>query len=157
MSVKKLICTEVSRCHPGSLQKNSFTHRPSCILPSFSQKASQLLFLKRLWGCASKIFFRKYKRKVVSLEFTSSITIHLSHLSSCSIWHLTLSWIRFLSINRNSSFFAIQRLEKHHSSCSDCVFWQVVVLRHGDNTFLFHSDICIKFTLSTILSSVRKW
>ena len=48
--------------------KNSFTHTPSCILPSFSQNASRLLLPKRLWKCVSTISFRKYKRKVVLLQ-----------------------------------------------------------------------------------------
>ena len=48
-------------------RKNSFTHPPSCILPSFSQNASRLLLPKRFWKCASTISFRKYKQKVVLL------------------------------------------------------------------------------------------
>ena len=55
-------------------EKNSFTHAPSCTLPSFSQNSSfskntsRLLLPKRLSKCASTISFRKYKRKVVLLK-----------------------------------------------------------------------------------------
>ena len=48
-------------------EKNSFTHSPSCILPSFSKNTSRLLLPKSLWKCASTISFRKYKWKVVLL------------------------------------------------------------------------------------------
>ena len=55
-------------------EKNSFTHTPSCILPSFSkntsfsQNTSRSLLPKRLWKCKSTISLRKYKRKVVLLK-----------------------------------------------------------------------------------------
>ena len=83
-------------------QKNFFRYAPSCILPSFSQNASRLLLPKRLWKCASTISFKKYKQKVVLLVIylffnLLVITIHLSQLSSCSIWYLTFSWVQFLS------------------------------------------------------------
>ena len=52
-------------CNLQVYEKNSFTHPPSCILPSFSQNASRLLLLKRLWKYASTIFFRKFKQKVL--------------------------------------------------------------------------------------------
>ena len=35
--------------------------------------------------------------KECSLQFTCSVTIHLSQLFPCWIWHLILSWVRFLS------------------------------------------------------------
>ena len=52
-------------CNLQVYEKNSFTHPPSCILPSFSQNASRLLLLKRLWKYASTISFRKFKQKVL--------------------------------------------------------------------------------------------
>ena len=48
-------------------EKNSFTHSPSCILPSFSKNTSRLLLPKSLWKCASTISFRKYKRVTCNL------------------------------------------------------------------------------------------
>ena len=64
-----------------------------------------------------------------------------------------INWNSFIScnvkINRTSFFF-------FSALCS--VFWYVVSCRnlifihHGDNSFLFYFDICIKFTLSLILS-----
>ena len=83
----------------------------------------------------------------VRTAFSCSITIHLSELSSCWIWHLTFWFWRseysFCYINWNSSFLAI--ITKHLSFCS--VFWckffkKVIVLHHGDNNFLFYFDIC---------------
>ena len=40
-------------------EKNSFTNRPSCILPSFSKNASRLLLPKRLLKVREKKFFQK--------------------------------------------------------------------------------------------------
>ena len=63
--------------------KNSFTHTPSCILPSFSkntlfsQNTSWSLLPKRLWKCESIISFQKYKRKVVILKKQSP---------GCALW-----------------------------------------------------------------------
>ena len=48
-------------------EKNSFTHRPSCILLSFSQNELRLPFAKGFWKSASTISFRKFKCKVVLL------------------------------------------------------------------------------------------
>ena len=47
-------------------EENSFTHPPSCILPSFPQNASQLLSKEALKVC-EHISFREYKWKVVLL------------------------------------------------------------------------------------------
>ena len=33
----------------------------------------------------------------------------------------------------------------------------LIVLYLGDNNFLFYFDICIKFTLSLIISTMKKW
>ena len=49
-------------------------------------------------------FFRK--QKVLLLWFTCSITIHLSQLHSCWMWHLTLSWVRY---TYKLEFIAIQK------------------------------------------------
>ena len=48
-------------------EKNFFTYPPSCIFSSFSKNTSRLLLPKRLWKCVGKIYFRKYKQKVVLL------------------------------------------------------------------------------------------
>ena len=59
------------------------------------------------------------------------------------------------------SFTSNIKSEEHPSFCS--VFSYVlfcknlIVLHHGDNNFLFYFDICIKFTLSTITSTMKKW
>ena len=79
-------------------KKNSFTHPPSCILPSFSQNVSRLLFPMRLWKFASTISFRKYKRKVVLLVIY--LFNYDSSKSAFFIWHLTFSY-------KNILFFAL--------------------------------------------------
>ena len=83
----------------------------------------------------------------------------LSQLSLCWIWHLTSSWAQFLS--NKLEFFVSCNIKITKTSCS--VFWYVlfyknlIVLHHVDNHFLFYFDICIKFTLSAIISTMNKW
>ena len=61
-----------------SLQKNSFTYPPSrntfCL--NFLRTHHDYYFPNRLWKCASKISFRKYKQKIVLL------VIYLFHYDS---------------------------------------------------------------------------
>ena len=33
----------------------------------------------------------------------------------------------------------------------------LIVLNHGDNKFLFYFDICIKLTLSAIITTIKNW
>ena len=139
------------------MKKSSFTHPPSCILPSFSQNASRLLLPKRSWKCESTISFWKCKRKVVLL------VIYLFNYDSSKSTFFTLNYgiwrsleHSFDQINWNSTFLAIiWRLQEHASFCS--VFWcvlfykKVIVLHHGNYDFFFD----IKLTLSTIASTIR--
>ena len=55
--VNLLWSCEMSTCKLMKKKNNSFTHRPSCILPSFSQNTSQLLLQKRLWKFESTVSF----------------------------------------------------------------------------------------------------
>ena len=92
---------------------------------------------------------------------TCSITIHASQLSSCWIWHSTFSWVQFL-LNKLEFFVSCNiKLQVHLSFCavfSYVLFYKnLIVLHHGDNNFLFFFDIWIKFTLSTITSTMKKW
>ena len=115
-------------------EKNYFTYLLSCILPSFSKKASRLILSKGLLKCASKIPFRNYKQKGVllviylfnydssqSTSFMLNLIFEYGYLST-----VPLSWIRFLS--NKLEFILIQRLQKHPSFLSLCVlicrtFW----------------------------------
>ena len=138
-------------------EKSSFTDPPSCILPLFSKNTPRLLLPKNLWKCVSTISFRKYKR------VTCSTAIPPSQLSPCRRSDWTFSWVQFLSnklklirflrckITRTSIFLLIL--------CFDMYFFHknLIVLHHGDNNFLFCFDICIKFTLSAIISTMEKW
>ena len=126
-------------------EKNSFTHPLSCILLSFSQNASRLFLSKSLWKCASTISF-------------TILTIHLSLLSSCWLWHLMFSWVQFLS-NKLESFV----------SCNIKLLLCILICTFFIKTYLFSImviiifcyDICIKFTLltivSTIISTRKEW
>ena len=109
---EEVICNEVARCSPASLWKNSFTHRPSCILPSFSQNASRLLLSKRLWKCASIISFINICS--IAVDFRQ---LHLE----CGIW--CCSEYVFCQVNCNSLFLEIQRLQELRFFCSASVFW----------------------------------
>ena len=120
------------------------------------------LFCMRLWKCASAISFRKYKRKVVLLS------IYLFNYNSSNstffiwIWHLTLSWIQYLSNKLEFFVFCNTKITRTFFFLP-CMFWYVffyknlIVLYHGDNTFLFYFGICIKFTHSIIISTMKKW
>ena len=39
-----------------------------------------------------------------------------------------------------------------------CIFHKnLIILHHGDSTFLLYFDICVKFTLSRIILAMKKW
>ena len=128
--MKKLICNANLQVY----EKNSFTYSPWCLLSSFSQKGPWLLLQKRLWKCASRISFRKYKRKVIFL------VIYLFNYDSSKSFFLMLNMafdVQFLSILR----LKIIKITGTSFFCS--VFWfvlfykKVIVLHHSDNNFLF--------------------
>ena len=96
---------------------------------------------------------------LVACNLTCSIAIHLSQLSSCWIWNLIFSWVQFLS--SKLKFFVSSNVKIRTSFfCSVCwyiLFYKnLIVLHHGDNNFLLYFEICIKFTLSTIIQRRRK-
>ena len=93
------------------------------------------------------------------LQFTCSITIHLSQLPSCWMWQLTLSQYSFRQINWNSLQY---KGYKNVLLFPACVFSYVVlfnkkliVVHHDGNTFLLYFNICIKLTLSAIILTVE--
>ena len=142
-------------------EKSSFTHPPSCILPSFSKNTSRLLLPKSLWKCASIISFRKYKRVTCNLPVQLKfLQVNFLHVEDAIESFLEYS---FYQVNWNSFVSCDVKLQEHPSFCSCSVFWYVlfyknlIVLHHGDNNFLFYFDICIKFTLSLIISTMKKW
>ena len=118
-------------------EKSSFTHSPSCILPSFSKNISQLLLPKSLWKCASTISFRKYKRVTcnlpVQLQF---LQVNFLHVEDAIGQFLSnkLKLIRFLRCKITGTSF-----------CSCSVFWYVIfyknliVLHHGDSNYILTS------------------
>ena len=140
-------------------KKNSFTHLPTCILPSFSQNTSQSLLQKKFWACVGLISFGKYKQKVVLLVIY--LFNYDSSRSTFFIWHLMFSWVQFLS--NEFKFFVSWKVKVTRTSLFlFCVliltflYKNLIVLHHDDDNFLFYFDMCIKFPLSTIISGIKK-
>ena len=136
---------------PVRLFKNTFFTRPSPVAASDDEddfsEYTRSLFPKRLWKCASTVSSRKYKWKVV---------IYLFNYDSSKSFFFMLNKAFDVLLSTVSCNTKITR-----TSCS--VFWYVlfyknlILLHHGNNNFLFYLDICIKFTLSTIISTRKKW
>ena len=62
-------------------EKSSYTHPPSCILPSFSKNTSRLLLPKSLWKCASTVTFREYKWVTCNLSVQLQVLpVNLLHV-----------------------------------------------------------------------------
>ena len=124
-------------------KKNSFAHRPSCILPSFSKNNSRLLLPKSLWKCASTISFRNVSGLLVIYLFNYD-----SSVSTFSMFNMQLDVLLstvFFQINCNSLVSCNVNITKQPPFYS--VFWYVlfyknlIVLYHWDNNFLLYSDI----------------
>ena len=87
---------------------------PSCILPSFSQNASRLLFPKRLQKYAITVSLRKYKRKVVLLiiylfNYDSSKSILFFMLNTTFDVLLNTALVKEIGILRSCSNIKITR------------------------------------------------
>ena len=103
-------------------------------------------------------FFQEIKWTVVLLAIY--LFNYDSSESTLFIWHLTFSWVQLLS-NKWEFFVSCNtsRLQEHPSFCS--VFWDVlfyknvIVLHHGEWNIIFYFNICIIFTLSTIISTMK--
>ena len=142
----------------GNLQVyeiNSFTHLLSCILPSFSQNTSQLLLPKRLWKCASTFSFRKYKRKGVLLliylfshDSSESSFFMLNMAFDVASSTVFVKWIGILCFLQCKDYKNI--LLFNQLLCVNCSpsWWYAV---------LFYFNICIKFTLSSMITTMKKW
>ena len=110
---------------------------------------SRLLFLKSLWKWASTISFRKHQRKVVLLaiylfNYDSYKSIFFMLNMAFDVLVLT-SWVQILLYKFEFFVSCNTTITSNLSFCS--VFWwkffkKVIVLHHGDNTFLFDFDIC---------------
>ena len=85
-------------------KKNSFTHRPSCTSPSFSQNTSQLYLPTRPWKFESTISFWKCKRKVVLLV----ISMLIQQTSQFSRFHrVSQGFTALLTVSRSHGRFLI--------------------------------------------------
>ena len=108
-------------------------------------------------------FFQEIKRKVVLLviylfNYDSSKSTFFMLNMAFDVLVLTF-WVQFL-LYKLEFFVSCNIITRTSFFCS--VFWskffqKIIVLHHGDNNFLFYFDICIKFTLSTIISTMKNW
>ena len=105
LSVKKLIRSEVEKCKPPSLGKKHFYRYSLNFAMIFSKQITTISLEETLKVCHHT--FRKCKRKVVLL---ATYLIHLSHPSSCTISHLTLTWVRVLPNKQFASLLFLQYL-----------------------------------------------
>ena len=62
------------------LTRKTFTHPPSCILPSFSKNTSRLLLPKSLCKCASTISFSELPVTYLFIYDFSKSTFSMSNL-----------------------------------------------------------------------------
>ena len=120
-------------------KKSSFTHPPSCILPSFSKSTSRLLLPKSLWKSASTISFRKYKRVTCKLPVQlQSLQVNFLHVEDAIGPFFEHS---FYQMNQNSFVSCDVKLQERPSFYSYSVFWyllfhkNLIVLHHGDIVF----------------------
>ena len=135
-----------------------------------------LHFLRIHHDCFFQKVFESVRAQFLSGNISGLLVIYLFNYNSskstpCWRCNWTFSWVQFLSnklklirflrckITRTFFFFA-------HALCLDicdflmlCVLFykNLIVLHLGDNNFLFYFDICIKFTLSLIISTMKKW
>ena len=114
-------------------EKSSFAHPPSYILPSLSKNTSRLLLPKSLWKCATKI------------SFSCSITIPPSQLSSCRRCSWTFSWVQFLSNKLKLICFLRCKITRISFFFAYALYFDIC-----------YFDICIKLTLSLIISTMKK-
>ena len=137
--------------------KNRLWHR--CFPANFAKFLRTPFFTEHLWKCTSTISLRKYKRVTcnlpVQLQFLKVNFLYVEYAIGRSLGY------SFCQINLNSFVSCNVKITEHPSFCS--VLWYVLfykkltVLHHGGNNFLFYFDICIKFTLSSITSTMKKW
>ena len=120
LSVKKLIHSEVVRCQSASLQQNPLSNMLLHV------------FLLHFLRTHHDYFFWGDFESSDTWQFICSITIHYTpkSISSCWIWHLTLSWERFLSNKQIGTLL----------SCNTC-YKQKVNREHYKNTLLLAQPI----------------
>ena len=131
--MKKLILNELTRCQPASLRKKTYSHILFHVFcPHFLRMHHDYFF----WRGFEKVEHNFFQWKVVLLLIYCSITIYLSQLSPCWVWHLTFFWEQFLS-NKLESFVSCNI--KHFALCFDMYFFykNLIILHHRDNNFLF--------------------
>ena len=121
-------------------------HAFAFILSGFTRP----LFPKRLWNCVSPIPFRKCKREVVIYLFNYDLSKSTFFMVNMALDVLFSSvFVKWIGSQTKNSFLAMKRLQEHPALCFSN---NVIVLHHGYNNFLFYFGICVKFTLSAVIS-----
>ena len=144
LSVNKLALSSSCKMPTCKLTRKTLPHIFSKYLPLFYMNTSPLLLPKSLWNCASSIYFTKYKRKVLLL-----VIYLFNYDSSKSIFFmLNIEFDVLLS-----TFF----VKQISIICFVLFYKNVIFLHHRVNNFLFFFEICIKFALSAIISTMKKW
>ena len=143
-------------------EKSSFTH-PHILLHVFC-----LHFLRIHHNYFFQRVFESVRAQFLSGNISGLLVIYLFNYNSskstpCWRCNWTFSWVQFLSNKLKLIRFLRCKITKTSFFCSCSVFGYVlfyknlIVLHLCDNNFLFYFDICIKFTLSSIISTMKKW
>ena len=127
-------------------KKNSFTLSLSCILPSFSQNASRLLHPKSL-----RVQF--FQRKVVLLAIY--LFNHDSFKSTIFMLNTSFDVLLSAVFVKLESFVSCNI--KLLALWFDIYFFLLKLNYSPSWWYNFYFDICIKFTLSTIISTRKEW
>ena len=139
-------------------EKNSFTHPPSCIQPSFFKNTSGLLLLKSFWSVRAQFLSGNTSELLLIYLFNydsskstfSMLNMELDVLVSIILLN-KLELIRFLQCKDYKKHPSFLLCALCSVFCYVLFYKNLIVLHHGDNKFLINFAICIKFTLSLII------
>ena len=127
------------------------------------------MFSCEFWKFLRTPFLKEHLRKLLLLFViylfnydSSKSTFFMLNMAFCVLLSTVLvKWITILRFLFFVSFSCKIKLQEHRSFCSVLSYVlfckNLIGLRHDDNNFLFYFNICIKFTLSTITSRMKKW
>ena len=119
--------------------------------------------------------FESVRAQFLSGNISGLLVIYLFNYNSskstpCWRCNWTFSWVQFLSNKLKLIHFLRCKITRTSFFCSYPVFWylwfshalcifykNLIVLHLRDNNFPFYFDICIKFKLSLIISTMKKW
>ena len=140
-------------------KKNSFTHHPMYFAFTFPECIKITSFEEALKVCEHNFF------QEIQVESSNLLVIYQFNYDSSKSTFVMLNMafdVLFSTFFLHFLLFPaiIQRLQEHPSYCS--VFWYVlfykgVTVLHLMVIIIFYFETCIKFTLSVIISTMKKW